>query len=89
MFFVSDKLLMKMFWPNFIGAAEDFDSCSCSCCQATERTVQEQERSEDGLPPGFQKKKTAMGDSSSWRWVLHDGARKRERLKEKLVVIDL
>ena len=58
MFFLSsDKLLMNMFWPNFIGAAEDFDSCSCSCCQATERTVQEQERSEDGLPPGFKKKR--------------------------------
>lgn len=30
-------------------ALTDFDSCSCSCCQATERTAQEQERSEDGL----------------------------------------
>lgn len=58
-FFVNENVQ-----PNFT-AAEDFDSCSCSCCQATERTAQEQERSEDGLPPGFQKK-IAMGDASSW-----------------------
>lgn len=29
-------------------ALNDFDACSCSCCQATARTVQEQERSADG-----------------------------------------